>query len=145
MSKKRKNKGWRNDPIRHGLASKGVKTTTENRNDLSAIDVDDYISKKAYVVNVLNKLNWPEEGEELEIVLIELSEKLDSLSPEEEYNLRGFMQNELGWALGEQFEDIIDDPMMAYENPHPQFEDGLRKIGKGDMADILKFIRKERI
>ncbi len=28
---KKKNKGWRNEPIRHGLASQGIKTKIEDK------------------------------------------------------------------------------------------------------------------
>ena len=45
MTRRNKPKGWRNEPVRHGLASQGIRTTTKGKQNLNRKDIPNKLMK----------------------------------------------------------------------------------------------------
>lgn len=92
----RKNKGWRNEPTRHALARKGIKTTN-NKYKARGKGVDVYADKILDIIDEKGSLVLP------------IEETYEDASPEELKDL----EPQFGV---EEFQDVLEDMASYYSN-----------------------------
>lgn len=140
---RRKNKSGRTNVKGHSRIITGKDRVKMGGSGLTRRNPNDYVTKFEYVNSVLEDVDYPPEAEEHELALTEIAIEIDEMDKYEKNMLIDSAKHKLGWALGEQFEDIINDPMKAIDNPRREFEEVLRESGKGEFADSIKFLREE--